>query len=114
MEKHHSLKGFVNRLREKLAEKTNFSLIFGSYASGEESAQSDLDILMVTSQKAEVLKILKLVSVLLNIEISPVIINLPEFVQKSRQKHRLYREINDGKRMIISGEYEYWKSVLNL
>lgn len=112
MEKHFLLKGFITQLREKLAIPAHFSLIFGSYASGEESTKSDLDILIVTSRKAEVGKILKTVSVLLNIEISPVLVTFPEFLQKSRQKHRLYREINDGKRIIISGEYEYWKSVL--
>lgn len=114
VEKYHSLKGFVIQLREKITPKAQFSLIFGSYASGEESTRSDLDILIVTSRKAEVWKILKTVSVLLNIEISPVLVTLPEFLQKSRQKHRLYREINDGKRIIISGEYEYWKLVMTI
>ncbi len=113
LEKHHSLRGVIAQLREKLAEKAHFSLIFGSYASGEESTKSDLDILIAASRKAEALKIMRTVSALVTIEISPIVVTLPEFLQKSRQKHRLYYEINDGKRIMISGEYEYWKSVMD-
>lgn len=111
---HPSLQGFCIQLRENLINRAEFFLIFGSYASGEESTKSDLDLLIVSSHKAEILKILKTVSVLLRIELSPVVITAEEFVQKIRQKHRLYREVVEGKRVFISGEYEYWKLVLSL
>lgn len=111
---HSFLQGFMIQLREKLINQSEFSLVFGSYASGEESTKSDLDFLIVSSHKTEVLKILKTVSVLLRIELSPVVITAEEFVQKIRQKHRLYREIADGKHILISGEYEYWKLVMSI
>ncbi len=109
IEKHQWLGPVVDFLRENFASPADFSLIFGSYASGEESTASDLDILIVSSSKKEVLKVIKTASVLLKIELSPVIVPAEEFIQKVRQKHRLYREIMEGKRIIISGEYEFWQ-----
>lgn len=113
LQKHPSLNGFILQLQEKLRTKAEFALIFGSYASGEESSVSDLDILIVSSEKKEVFKIIKNLSVLLNINLSPFVVTKAEFVSQARKKHRLYREIIDGKRIMITGEYEYWKLVLN-
>ncbi len=114
VENHQSLGTFIEFLTENFIAKTNFSLIFGSYASGEESSRSDLDLLIVSSDTKEVMKVLKTASVLLKIEVSPVIVSAEEFRQKVQQKHRLYREILEGKRIIISGEYEFWKMVVSL
>ncbi len=114
LKNHPFLQGFCTQLRENSINQAEFSLIFGSYASAEESTRSDLDLLIVSSHKAEILKLLKTVSVLLRIELSPVVITAEEFVQKIRQKHRLYREIVEGKQVLISGEYEYWKLILSI
>lgn len=114
LKKHQSLKGFLLQLREKLQDKSDFSLIFGSYASGEQSTKSDLDILIVSSHKKEISKILKTVSILLDTELSPVIITQKEFVEQTRKKHRLYQEILQGKRILISGEYDFWRLFLEL
>lgn len=113
LQKHPSLKGFILQLQEKLRKKAEFALIFGSYASGEEGSASDLDLLIVSSEKKEVFKIIKTLSVLLNINLSPFVVTKAEFVSQVRKKHRLYREIVDGKRIMILGEYEYWKLVLD-
>ncbi len=113
-EKHPLLKGFLIQLREKLHNKADFSLIFGSYASGEESTKSDLDFLIVSRYQKEVVKIIKTLKVLLAVDFSPVIITPKEFTEQVWQKHRLYREIVEGKRVIIQGEYEFWKTMLKL
>lgn len=114
LKKHPSLQGFLIQLRENTINRAEFSLIFGSYASGEESTKSDLDLLVVSSQKPEVLKIIKKLSILLNLELSPIVITKEEFIQKVRQKHRLYKEVVEGKRVLVSGEYEYWKLVMSI
>ncbi len=112
IKKHPQLKGFLISIRNKLENKALFSLIFGSYTSGEESASSDLDLLIVTSHKKEVLNIIKTAKVLVDIELSPIIITLEEFMVKLKEKHRLYQEIINGKRVILTGEYELWKIAL--
>lgn len=112
MEKHHRLRGALAQLREKGIDLSLFSMIFGSYAAGEESTGSDLDIFIVTEHKKEVLQILKTISVILTIELSPIIVTPADFVLKARQHHRLYQEILQGKRIIISGEYDFWRLVL--
>lgn len=113
LQKHPSLKGFFSQLREKLIGKAHFALIFGSYASGEESTGSDLDILIVSPEKKESLKIIKNFSLILEVSLSPIIVSPEEFIIQSRKKHRLYQEIINGKRVLISGEYEFWKLVLS-
>lgn len=112
LQKHSSLKGFILQLKEKLRDKVDFAMVFGSYASGEESTKSDLDILIVSSEKKEVVKHIKTLSVILNINLSPFIVTKKEFLSQAKKKHRLYQEIINGKRIIIVGEYEYWKLVL--
>ncbi|MBI4980263.1 nucleotidyltransferase domain-containing protein [Candidatus Woesearchaeota archaeon] len=109
---HLPLKGFLISIRNKLEDKATFSLIFGSYASGEESASSDLDLLIVTSHKKEALNIIKTAKVLVDIELSPIIVTLDEFITKLKEKHRLYTEIINGKRVILTGEYDFWRIVL--
>lgn len=113
LQKHSALKGFLTQLREKLAEKAEFALIFGSYASGEEGTNSDLDLLVVSSKKKEIAKAIKTLSVILEVDLSPIIVSPEEFISQSRKKHRLYQEIINGKRVIIAGEYEFWKRVLS-
>ena len=47
--KHNNLRGFLLALRDSL--DSDFSLIFGSYASAEEGTKSDLDLLIVSDKK---------------------------------------------------------------
>ncbi len=114
LQKHSALSGFLTQLREKLTGKVCFALIFGSYASGDEDTNSDLDLLVVSSEKKEILKVIKNLSLVLEIYLSPIIVSPEEFVSQSRKKHRLYQEIINGKRVIVTGEYEFWKFVLSL
>ncbi len=113
VDSHSELKGFLVGLRERVKERGDFVLLFGSYAAGEESPQSDLDLLIV-SPDGETASIIKKLAVLVDSRIAPVTIRSKDFMEQYRKNHRLYREIVDGKRILISGEYAFWKMLLAL
>lgn len=107
---HKDLKGFLLTLKETLG--ADFSLIFGSYASGEESADSDLDLLIVSNK--DNIQNLNRAKSLLKIEVNPVFIRRKDFIDEFRKGHRLYQEIINGKRIIVNGEYDFWNLLLSL
>ena len=110
IDKHNKLKGFLLTIKDKL--NADFSLIFGSYTSGEESIKSDLDLLIV-SEKQDIGSLNKAKS-LVNIEINPIFIKKKDFINEFRKGHRLYKEISEGKRILINGEYAYWDMIRTL
>lgn len=109
--KYPKLRGFLMQLREKVSALADFSLIFGSYASDEVSSNSDLDLLIVSSSK-DVYKIINEISILLDISVSPIIVGKGDFIKQAKKGHRLYKEIVNGKRILISGEYEFWSMLV--
>ena len=113
---HKKLKPLLIELKKDLEGLVDFSLIFGSYASEEASEESDLDILIVckNENKDLVLKIIKENSVLSNIRLSPIVTQKKEFIKNYEEKHRLYLEIVKGKRVLINGEHEFWKLILEM
>ena len=108
-ETHSELSQFIKILREKTIADS--ILIFGSYASGEESTNSDIDLLII-NPKRNAIKIINQTSVLINIETNPILVSENEFIIQAKKRHRLYTEILNGKRIIIKGEYNFWKIVL--
>jgi|SRR3989344_1669324 len=109
--KHHpELKGFLLMLKENI--KAHFCLIFGSYASGEESTSSDLDLLIVSN--VDDTKMINKLKALLNINLEPMFVKKKDFINELRKKHRLYLEIMNGKRILINGEYNFWETVYEI
>lgn len=108
--KHKALSGFLIKMNEL---KTDFSLVFGSYASGEESSDSDLDVMIVTSDK-NIYKEVDKIKSLLSLELYPLIITRSEFIKQAKKKHRIYQEIIRGKRIMVHGEHNFWSLLLKL
>jgi len=108
--KHIRLKGFLLTLKNAL--DSDFALLFGSYASGEESTKSDLDLLIV-SNKDNIDDLNKAKS-LLNIEINPIFIKKNDFKKEFKKGHMLYSDIVNGKRILINGEYNFWDLITSL
>jgi len=108
--KYPGLKGFLMQLKERTRTKVDFLLIFGSYASDEVSSDSDLDLLVASSNK-DIYKILDELSVLINVNISPIFIIKKDFIKGLKKEHRLYKEIANGKRTLINGEYNFLKLI---
>ncbi len=110
LKKHSAFEGFLRSLKEKI--KADFCLIFGSYASGEESTSSDLDILIVSSK--DTMEEFNTVKALLPIEVTPLFITKKDFIEGLGKNKRLYTEIYYGKRVLVVGAYQFWESVCNL
>ena len=110
IQEHNELKGFLLTLKDTL--NSDFSLIFGSYASGEETKNSDLDLLIVSSND-DVINLNKAKS-LLSIEVNPIFIRKKDFLSELKRGHRLYKDIVNGKRIIVNGEYNFWNILLSL
>ena len=108
--KHVKLKPFLLMAKEQV--DADFVLIFGSYASGEESAGSDLDVLIVSDK--EDIKAVNSIKPLLDVELSPVFVTKKNFITELRKKHRLYTEILNGKKVLVNGEYNFWNMVVGL
>lgn len=108
--KHIKLKPFLVIAKEQV--NADFILIFGSYASGEESAGSDLDMLIISDK--EDIKAVNSIKALLDVELSPVFVTKKDFITELRKKHRLYTEILNGKRVLVNGEYNFWNIIVEL
>ena len=108
--KYPNLKGFLMQLKERTRTKIDFLLIFGSYASGEISSDSDLDLLVASSNK-DIYKILDELSVLIDVNISPIVITKKDFIKGLKKGHRLYKEIANGKRILVNGHYNFLKLI---
>jgi predicted nucleotidyltransferase len=107
---HKGLKGFLLTLKDNF--DSDFSLVFGSYASGEESTKSDLDLLIVSNK--DNVNVLNKAKSLISIEINPMFIKKKDFIAEFKKRHRLYNEIVNGKRILINGEYAFWELVVSL
>ncbi len=108
--KRKNLEGFLLTLKEII--DCDFSLIFGSYASGEESTNSDLDLLIVSNK--DNIKNLNKAKSLLKTDVNPIFVRKKDFIDEYKRGHRLYKEVINGKRIIINGEYEFWNTLLSL
>lgn len=108
--RHEKLNGFLITLRDNL--DADFSLVFGSYASGEESTQSDLDLLIVSDK--DNIKVLNKAKSLISTEVNPVFVKKKDFIDGYKKGNRMYKEIADGKRVVINGEYNFWSLLLEI
>ena len=116
LSEHIELKSLITEIKRGLEGIVDFSLIFGSYASGEASDGSDLDILIVCKKENKdlVLKKIEENCVLTDLEVSPVVVQKKDFIENCKNKHRLYLEIIKGKRILLNGENEFWEVMIGI
>lgn len=103
-------------LREALSpfiEKVKLAFVFGSLAQGKETAQSDIDLLLVGKLSLrELTKLLGPVVSELGREFNPVVYPLEEFVKKARGNHHFIGEVIRGPKIwLIGNEDELAKLV---
>lgn len=67
--------------------------LFGSYASGVPSKESDIDLLFVSSKKDEIIKWCQEASIVLGKNLSPLIYTSPDFRKALQQKEPLLTSI---------------------
>jgi len=90
-----------------------YALVFGSFASGEEVAESDVDLLIVGDVNEE--QLIKNIGTLekqLSRDINYILWNNKEFDRRIRQKHHLMQDITEKTLiMVIGDEDEFRKAV---
>lgn len=86
------------------------AFIFGSYARGEENAQSDIDLMIVG--EADIEKIDERMAELekkLGRSINYITFDSREFLQKRRKKDGFIMEVLKGKRIMLAGDERHLK-----
>lgn len=99
--------GLVDLLRTALGEVggITFALVYGSFASGEESESSDVDVLLVGDVSEEkVLRAVRQVEEKTGREINYIVWRENTFRKNVKAKHHLLEEIANGPVMMIAGE----------
>ena len=101
----------INEVLNELEEKPLIALIFGSYAKGNYTKDSDIDILLIfqelTNQK-DIENTAKRISLRTNTKISPVYVKYKEFEKNFLNKeHEFSNEIRNNI-IIITGIEQYY------
>ena len=98
-------RGVVGTLKEALsaAKNVDYAFIYGSIASGTETAKSDIDLMLIGSITLEtLLKLTKKPERTLGREINPSVYSVKEFRRRLREKDSfIARVINEPKIMLI-------------
>ncbi len=101
----------INEFLEELEIKPLIALIFGSYAKGNFTKESDIDILLVFQKLENVKEIentAKRISMRTNTKISPVYVNYNNFERNFLNKnHDFSKEIRQDVIIILGIEYYY-------
>lgn len=101
--------GIAEALKEDLKEKRiKIAFIYGSYAKGEESILSDIDLMVIGDiSSKELSNILSKPKKELMREINYVVFSLDEFINKAMQKDHFLNSMLKNKKIYITGsEYE--------
>ena len=90
---------------QPLADKIKTALIFGSVARGEETASSDIDLLIIGDAGfAEVVKALHPAQTVLSREINPVIYSSAEIQKRIKNKDHFIQQILKHETIPVLGE----------
>lgn len=92
-----------------LQQEIQFALVYGSFARGQENAQSDVDLMVVGSVTLdELLKRLEPVEAALNRPVNPTVYSLKELKAKLRANNHFLKAIQQGTNTFLIGdEHEF-------
>jgi predicted nucleotidyltransferase len=86
----NELTSLVNKLK-KISKKI---ILFGSCANGEDTSESDIDILVLTNEKEKINK--KILNTKFNRKIQAVVVNAGDLMKIKEKDKGFYQEINKG------------------
>ncbi|MEA2055845.1 MAG: nucleotidyltransferase domain-containing protein [Candidatus Thermoplasmatota archaeon] len=86
----NELTSLVNRLKET-SEKI---ILFGSCANGEDTAESDIDLLVLTNEKEKINK--KILNTKVNRKVQAVVVSTGDLMKIKEKDKGFYQEINKG------------------
>jgi len=93
-------------------EKINYALIFGSFASGTETENSDVDLLVVGEAKEDyVLKSSEETERKIGREVNYILWKEKEFLRRAKESHHLLKEILKNPVIMIIGDENGFRKV---
>jgi predicted nucleotidyltransferase len=104
--------GLGDLLKNALSELrgTRYALVYGSFASGEESASSDIDVLIIGSDREEkLLGAIGSVEKAVGREINYILWNEEEFAKRAKSRHHLLMEIASKPLIMLVGEEDEFR-----
>lgn len=87
-----SLRGLI----DKLTPVSRKVVLFGSCSQGIDTKESDIDLLIITAEKDHVKKIISLFTGKIVRRVSPIIVDVNEFIALKREDKPLYENIERG------------------
>lgn len=106
--KEKAIRDFVERIREKFKDKIEGIILFGSYARGEATKLSDIDILIVLKELPKewekriesVMDETSEIALVYGIKISPLLLSKEEFLDNINSEALLFLDLTRGYRII--------------
>jgi len=86
----------VEPLVEKLKNVSRHIILYGSYATGTFTSDSDLDLFIISEKREEILKAMANFKASTTFEIKPVIKKQVEWMQLEKSDPEFFREVNQG------------------
>lgn len=98
---------------EPLREGIDIAFVFGSYACGEESTTSDVDLLIIGDVSGRKLAgALKGIKSLLAREINPAVFTMDEFSSRLQKKDHFLTTVNKAPKQFIIGTENEYRTIL--
>lgn len=100
-------KGVVSILKKVLSKEKDidFAFVYGSLASGEETAKSDIDLMVIGKIPLEhLLKILREPERILAREINPSLYDFSEIKKRVKENDPFITEVLKGPRILLAGD----------
>ena len=96
----------IRRALTPLAKKIDLALIFGSVPKGTDTADSDIDLLVVADELTleELFAVLAAVETSLDRKINPILYTTTEFDQRRNAGNAFLMRVLSGKHMVLIGE----------
>jgi len=106
--------GLVDVLKNALnTKKIKFAFVFGSFARGEESAESDIDLMVIGSLGLrDVTKLLANIEGKILREINPHVYSETEFIKKNKEQDHFVSQIIAGSKIFIIGRVDELKTMV--
>ena len=100
-------------IRRELEGKVNYAFIYGSFAKGEETEKSDIDLFVIGEMKEDsLIKIIQKLEKNTGREINYILWNEKTFQQRAKSHHHLLKTVKKNKIIMLAGEENEFRDTI--